>query len=276
MAFFISESVGAAGVGNQKSRGEVFCAARRPKPCLHADKRTARRAFRVVTPATCTTGMRYYGYRYYNPEIGRWVNRDPIGELGGLNLFGTARNNLQNRIDILGQNCSIVSREPLGPFNVDLRPVQYEWWGMKSSAYSVAEIPFGKGDESSSFELFHSCMCECQIMDVTLSGFLTCKGERIRERCVYRGKCGQSFSVDLPPYEEWSYELHDSTKTSIPAQLTAPTQIGWPFWERHGSDILCAAACEGYCNRKNLFPLPPVLAIPIGFSCEAEKGNYGY
>ena len=22
----------------------------------------------------------YYGYRYYNPELGRWVNRDPIGE----------------------------------------------------------------------------------------------------------------------------------------------------------------------------------------------------
>ncbi|MEM6910674.1 MAG: RHS repeat-associated core domain-containing protein, partial [Verrucomicrobiota bacterium] len=26
------------------------------------------------------TGFYYYGFRYYNPELGRWLNRDPIGE----------------------------------------------------------------------------------------------------------------------------------------------------------------------------------------------------
>ena len=26
------------------------------------------------------TGMLYYGYRYYNPSLGRWVSRDPLGE----------------------------------------------------------------------------------------------------------------------------------------------------------------------------------------------------
>ncbi len=26
------------------------------------------------------SGMPDYGYRYYNPELGRWVNRDPLGE----------------------------------------------------------------------------------------------------------------------------------------------------------------------------------------------------
>jgi RHS repeat-associated protein len=33
------------------------------------------------------TGLYYYGYRYYSPELGRWVSRDPIEEEGGLNLF---------------------------------------------------------------------------------------------------------------------------------------------------------------------------------------------
>jgi len=28
------------------------------------------------------------GYRFYNPELGRWINRDPIEEEGGLNLYG--------------------------------------------------------------------------------------------------------------------------------------------------------------------------------------------
>lgn len=26
------------------------------------------------------TGLNYYGYRFYAPELGRWINRDPIGE----------------------------------------------------------------------------------------------------------------------------------------------------------------------------------------------------
>ena len=28
------------------------------------------------------TGLYYYGCRYYNPELGRWLSRDPIGEVG--------------------------------------------------------------------------------------------------------------------------------------------------------------------------------------------------
>ena len=30
------------------------------------------------------TGLVYYNYRYYSPELGRWINRDPIGERGGV------------------------------------------------------------------------------------------------------------------------------------------------------------------------------------------------
>jgi RHS repeat-associated protein len=38
------------------------------------------------------SGMSLYGYRFYNPDIGRWVNRDPIGERGGLNVYGFVGN----------------------------------------------------------------------------------------------------------------------------------------------------------------------------------------
>jgi len=30
------------------------------------------------------TGFLYYGFRYYNPETGRWLNRDPVDEQGGI------------------------------------------------------------------------------------------------------------------------------------------------------------------------------------------------
>ena len=29
----------------------------------------------------------YYGYRFYNPNLQRWINADPIQELGGINLY---------------------------------------------------------------------------------------------------------------------------------------------------------------------------------------------
>jgi RHS repeat-associated protein len=48
------------------------------------------------------SGLNYYGYRFYDPVDGRWLNRDPIGEAGGHNLYGIVKNNAVNWIDLLG------------------------------------------------------------------------------------------------------------------------------------------------------------------------------
>jgi insecticidal toxin complex protein TccC len=39
------------------------------------------------------TGLYYYGYRYYLPWLGRWLNPDPSGNADGLNLFCMVGNN---------------------------------------------------------------------------------------------------------------------------------------------------------------------------------------
>ena len=46
--------------------------------------------------------VEYYGYRYYHPELGRWLSRDPIGEEGGINLYAMVRNRQISLLDILG------------------------------------------------------------------------------------------------------------------------------------------------------------------------------
>jgi RHS repeat-associated protein len=45
----------------------------------------------------------YYGFRYYSPDLGRWINRDPIGENGGVNLFSFVANEAIHSIDLLGE-----------------------------------------------------------------------------------------------------------------------------------------------------------------------------
>jgi RHS repeat-associated protein len=48
------------------------------------------------------SGLIYYGYRYYNPSIARWLGRDPISESGGTNLYGFVENNPVSFVDLLG------------------------------------------------------------------------------------------------------------------------------------------------------------------------------
>ncbi len=49
------------------------------------------------------TQLIYYNYRYYSPEMGRWLSRDPIEEQGGWNLYGMVRNNPIQFVDHNGE-----------------------------------------------------------------------------------------------------------------------------------------------------------------------------
>ncbi len=60
------------------------------------------------------SGLLYYGFRYYNRSSGRWPSRDPIGENGGLNLYGYVFNNPINWIDALGLDVTVHSRDVSG------------------------------------------------------------------------------------------------------------------------------------------------------------------
>ena len=48
------------------------------------------------------SGLYLATYRAYDPGTGRWVSRDPIGELGGINLYGYVGGNPVKRVDLLG------------------------------------------------------------------------------------------------------------------------------------------------------------------------------
>ncbi|RYF50944.1 MAG: hypothetical protein EOO38_04440 [Cytophagaceae bacterium] len=59
-------------------------------------------------------GYYHFGYRFYNPGIGRWLNRDPLGEDGGPNLYTFSNNSPNNFIDPDGAITHILAGAAIG------------------------------------------------------------------------------------------------------------------------------------------------------------------
>jgi len=58
------------------------------------------------------SGLNLTFYRAYDSNTGRWLSRDPLGEIGGRNLYAYCRNDCINRTDPLGLGsiCDIAKR----------------------------------------------------------------------------------------------------------------------------------------------------------------------
>lgn len=53
-------------------------------------------------PVQRQSGLSLYPFRAYDPTLQRWLNRDPIGEAGGINLYTFVGNSPLNRVDPYG------------------------------------------------------------------------------------------------------------------------------------------------------------------------------
>ncbi len=47
-------------------------------------------------------GLYYFGQRFYDPNLQRWISRDPAGEFGGMDLYGYVGNSPANIYDPMG------------------------------------------------------------------------------------------------------------------------------------------------------------------------------
>jgi len=59
--------------------------------------------------------LNYFGYRFDNSMIGRWITRDPKGEAGGINLYQEMANSAINNVDAFGQDIWLEGPSPGEP-----------------------------------------------------------------------------------------------------------------------------------------------------------------
>ena len=105
------------------------------------------------------SGLLSYQRRYYDPGLQRWINRDPLSEAGGLNLYQFALNNPVGAFDPLGL-C-----DP-SLLNLFLHNVSDNWFddtlnyfsgigqgaeGLATSLYNFGKDPFGAVANAASF-----------------------------------------------------------------------------------------------------------------------------
>jgi RHS repeat-associated protein len=85
-----------------------------------------------------TLGLVQYNYRPYNPLDGRFLNRDPIGERGGLNLYQFCGNDPVNRVDADGEAPQLigVNDKGKGIYSSDRDWGDYDpQWGGRRNPY---------------------------------------------------------------------------------------------------------------------------------------------
>jgi RHS repeat-associated protein len=95
----------------------------------------------------------YFGYRYYDPRVGRWLSRDPLGEQGGVNLYAYCGNDPVNRHDPLGLSeygDAADAMEGLLPGVVELSQNLAAERGAVGAALWGGGVPFGMNSLMSS------------------------------------------------------------------------------------------------------------------------------
>jgi RHS repeat-associated protein len=79
------------------------------------------------------SGLYYYGFRFYEPNLQRWINQDPLGIAGGLNVHTFVGNEPIDAVDLLG-----------------LDTANWPWIGPAVSAHRMNEYARGLHDADGS------------------------------------------------------------------------------------------------------------------------------
>jgi len=128
----------ARGCSGEKSASGIFLYISKKCVGKTAAKYLKTRLVKSAVFTKSASGVRYYGFRYYNANIGRWISKDPIEEQGGLNLYGMVSNDVVNRWDYLGLS-PVLKATTVGSIYAG-NAGEYSWtiqWSVSDSSDSI-------------------------------------------------------------------------------------------------------------------------------------------
>ena len=126
------------------------------------------------------TGLYYYGYRFYSPTLMRWLNRDPIGERGGLNLYCFVVNSSLDSVDPFGQKRLSLSYD----FALDTPEYERRTNWSTLSEISIAEAEQDIRDQVGRYSPKGEGKCNC-VERITFAGHGS-------EGVIYLGNAGDN------------------------------------------------------------------------------------
>ena len=92
----------------------------------------------LLLTALILSSSAFRAQAYYHPDEGRWLSRDPIGELGGQNLYGFVRNGPISRYDLFG--LETLSQERSGNVELYFYKIKGDESTRVPSAYLQAKV----------------------------------------------------------------------------------------------------------------------------------------
>ena len=110
------------------------------------------------------SGLNFATYRAYSPSLGRWMNRDPIEERGGVNLYDYVLNDPINFHDPNGTSIAVsltgsgAPSSPLGPTSAQPSPMQPQPQPINGVCQDGKGIPGGGGTPN---DLHNKCKKWC-------------------------------------------------------------------------------------------------------------------
>lgn len=139
------------------------------------------------------------GLRYYLPESGRWLNRDPLKERGGRNLYLFVANNSINRGDALGL---LTWNDVVSMFQKTKEAIAAAQKCMDSVKEAFNRRDSGYGDK------LNHCISSCEISEDCGQVIATALGYVKEDRDLIFG--GIEWVIDWVIPESWEEWLHDN------------------------------------------------------------------
>ena len=124
---------------------------------------------------------------YYDPSVARWINRDPVGEDGGMNVSRFVENDPIQKTDPLGLRCCVTFRNPciLGPtapaatfvgLSASLSGFLYYCGAWRFTCTYLCRIATATGDTCPAWAVPGAPMSQTQSFLVWVSGMVVAPG----------------------------------------------------------------------------------------------------